>query len=465
MKKPSKIFLKIAFLTVCLVCLPATFIPEDNVPFPAGPYRIPPREVLTVPFPFPEGLKPQVEFWRKLFTQYTTRQIVIHDDRYVDVIYEVMDMDLRKHGSDRKAWKAAKARRKHYRKTLEKMAGRWDTPRLMSKEEKRIFRLFENLPESEWYEKKDAAKRVRLQLGQSDRFRRGIARSFKYLPAVKRFFREENVPEKLAYLAMIESSFNPTAVSHAGASGMWQFMRQTGLSYDLKVGMLVDERRDPEKSAKAAARLLADNYKAMNSWPLAITAYNYGLYGISKAVRKLGSKDIVRIIEQHEDSRFRFASRNFYAEFLAALEVCLMSYDHFGDITPEKPLRTERVKLDRNVEIRAVETYCGLSEKAIMDLNPALNDAVSEAGILPADYELAVPFGRRDAFVAGYAKIPDSFKHKTLPFKLKHRVKRGQTLASIAKRYKTTARSIARLNAIRNPKRIKPGQVLTIPEG
>lgn len=459
---------KIVVLAAVLLCLAVFQFLNRKTSKPralsaARSVSIPAEKSWSCPFPYPKGLSTQVEFWKTIFTEYTTSQAVIHDDRYLDVVYEVMDLEG-KYKSDRLAWKAVRARKKKYRKILENMEERWDSPHRMTQEEQRIRKLFEGIPGSEHYKKKDAKKRVRAQAGQSDRFRRGVARSGMYIDEMKRIFRRRGLPSNLAYLPMIESSFHTSAVSHVGATGMWQIMRGTGKRYGMEIGILVDERRDPIKSAGTAARILADNYRILESWPLAVTAYNYGPGGIRNAVKTLGTKDIVRIIEEYEARRFRFASRNFYAEFLATLELVLRD-NYFAGVPLHEPPVMASVRLDENIAIRGIEIYCGVSESEIRELNPSLTSAVFQAGILPEKIELNIPSDREYDFIAGCKAMPSSYRYENLPFKMKHRVRRGQTLSSIARRYQTTPKAIARLNAIRNPKKIKPGQVLTIPEG
>jgi hypothetical protein len=140
------------------------------------------------------------------------------------------------------------------------------------------------------------------------------------MPRILPILRRHNVPEELAALPLVESSFNPHARSKAGAVGLWQFIRATGKNY-LSITRRRDDRRDPIRATEAAARLLKHNYEALGSWPLAIMAYNHGKEGIQAARTAVGSSAAEVIIAQYEGPRFGFASRNFYPEFLAALEL------------------------------------------------------------------------------------------------------------------------------------------------
>jgi len=140
-------------------------------------------------------------------------------------------------------------------------------------------------------------------------------------PKMLPILRQHKVPEELVALPLIESSFDNRARSHAKAAGLWQFLRSTARRFGLSVRGKQDERYDPVRSTAAAARMLKHHHEELGSWPLAITAYNHGLGGIKRAVQTLGTQDIGRIVAEYQGRRFGFASRNFYAEFLAAMEL------------------------------------------------------------------------------------------------------------------------------------------------
>ncbi len=450
--------------------------------FPSLVHRIPPishyepviQESLPVetereiyhPFPFPDELKPQVKFWTSAFTQYTTKQAIIHDNRYLNVIYEVIDVGSSEFSSEKAGWKAVKNGRQRYEKLLQSLSKHWGNLRKMTKEEQRIYDLFADIPESSYFKKEDAKDRVHVQVGQADRFKNGIIGAGRYLPAMKQILSEYDVPESLVYLPLIESAFNPFAKSYVGAAGMWQFMRATGKEYGLRITATIDERKDPLKATRAAAQLLSDNYKRTQSWPLAITAYNFGLTGIRNAAKKLGSENIADIIEQYDGPRFGYASRNFYVEFLAAIDVCLRHTEYFGEIELDEPLKLVQVKLSDYISGKTLVKYCPLTETEIKELNPALHSSVFQRGnFIPKKYELNIPAAAKAQFETQYAAIPKSLKYAYLPVKARHRVKKGETLSVIAKRYRTSVKALARANNIKNPRKIRAGQVLKIPGG
>ncbi len=265
-------------------------------------------------FSVPVGLEPQVNFWKKIYTQYTTKHGVIHDMDDPSIIYEVVYLGEQVLSS-RMRGKKVRPKIAKYKKILSKLARVKNQSRLSS-EEKRVADLVK-------YNFSRASRKVRMQLGQKDRFKEGIRISGRYMERIKEIFKDAGLPEELTVLPHVESSFQVNAFSSAGAAGIWQFTRRTGRRF-MKIGYEVDERKDPILSAYAAAKLLKYNYDQIKSWPLAITAYNHGLRGMERAKKKFGD-DIVQIIKHYRKRTFGFASKNFFAEFLAALDVALQT--------------------------------------------------------------------------------------------------------------------------------------------
>ena len=423
-----------------------------------GPFPIPQMQAAADPFPFPEGLRPQVDFWKKIFSEYSRNQVVIHDSRYLGVIYEIVDTSKARPQREN----PVKAAREKYKQLLANLP--WDTPQKMSKEERRIYSLFKDIPESPIFKKEDAENRVRSQPGHVESFKTGLTRSGKYLDTIKQIFAKYNLPEGLAYLPMIESGFDPLAVSHAGAAGLWQFMRRTGKHYHLTISDLADERRDPFLSSYAAARLLKDNYNELKSWPLAITAYNHGAKGLKRAIKQLGTSNIADIVRGYDGPRFEFASRNFYAEFLAALELGTQHAKYFGEIEFNEPLEVSQVKLPDYIAAETLEKYLEIPADDIRNLNPALNPSVFRPGkFIPKEYQLNVLRKHRNVLALKYEAIPVALRYDYIPPKKKHRVRKGQTLSEIARAHNSSMKAFMKLNGIRNPQRIRSGQLLKVP--
>jgi membrane-bound lytic murein transglycosylase D len=439
---------------------------RDLMPDTSETEITPPQASIFEPFPFPEALQPQVSFWRDIFTRYSTNQIVIHDNWYLPVIYEVVDLKSPEFKSEKEGWKAVEAAQKKYATLLKRLAKTWDSPEEMTATERQVYDLFSDFPDSTRFKKKDAADRVRAQRGQADRVKTGLIQAGAYLGAMKKILAEHDVPETLVYLPVIESAFNTQAKSYLGAAGPWQFMRSTGKHYHLTINAHVDERKDPLRATRAAAELLSYNYQKITSWPLAITAYNHGLSGMKNAVKKVGTDDIDVIIEQYDGSRFGFASRNFYPEFLAAIDVGLRYTEYFGEIELYTPLTLTQIKLPDHVKVKTLEKYTSLTADDIKALNPALHSSVFKSGsYIPKNYVLNIPLDQKKAFETAYAAIPQSLKYQYVAVSTKHRVKKGETLSAIAIKYKTSIKAIMRLNNIKNSSKIRAGQLLKIPGG
>ncbi|MBT8422673.1 MAG: lytic transglycosylase domain-containing protein, partial [Gammaproteobacteria bacterium] len=236
------------------------------------------------PFARPAELEPDIQFWRQVFSQIDSDQAFLHDSRHLDVIYETVRIPPGASSKDRR--RIADKVRDRYKATL-KLLARGERENLDA-EQRRVLALWPADVSNE--ELKEAAKRIRFQQGLADNFRAGIARSGAWQPFIKEQLREHGVPLGLAALPHVESSFNPKARSHVGAAGLWQFTRPTGRRF-MQIDHVVDERRDPFRSSESAAKLLAYNYSVLESWPLAITAYNHGVTGMRRAVKKLDTED------------------------------------------------------------------------------------------------------------------------------------------------------------------------------
>src|SRR5262249_40035971 len=193
--------------------------------------------------------------------------------------------------------------------------------------------------------------RIHTQRGVTERFRAGIVRSGRYLDSFKRIMEDNGVPAAFALLPLVEASYE-NARSSAGAVGVWQFTRGASLGY-LSVGRRVDERLDPVKSARAAAKLVKANYDALGSWPLAITAYNHGRGGMLRAKAEHGS-DLPTIINQYDGPLFGYASMNFYTEFLAAIDVYEHRQEYFGSLALQRPPAPAAVKAAASGKVAAI---------------------------------------------------------------------------------------------------------------
>ena len=400
-------------------------------------------------------MESKVNFWTKVYSEYTTDQVIIHDLDNLDVIYEVVDFTGQKHLSRRAKNKKIKKVKNAYRKILRKLASKKKNAK-MNEREKQIYNLIKK-------SFRNASNNIRGQLGQKDRFRQGLQKSGYYMDEMRKIFREFGLPEELTALPHVESSFNTAAYSKSGAAGIWQFMRPTGKRF-MKINYAIDERRDPIFATIAAAKLLKGNYEELGNWPLAITAYNHGLNGMKRAKKKLGSDDIVDVINGYKSRRFGFASENFYAQFLAALEVSKNHKKIFPGLKFYKPKKYDSFKLPKFVSIETLSKNFNMSVKDISVYNPSLRPPVLRSEqYVPKGLVLHVPKNRIANLRMAYSNIPEKEKYNAQKRTKWYKVHRGDTLGKIARRFRTRIKVLRDINQISRSGMIYAGQVLQLP--
>jgi len=286
-----------------------------------------------------------------------------------------------------------------------------------------------------------------------DVFQRWLDRSARYIPVMKDIFREKNLPEDLVYVAMIESGFNPYAVSWAKAVGPWQFMPATGKLYGLKIDWWIDERKDPVKSTYAAAEHLKDLHNLFGSWPLALASYNAGAGKVQRAVLRTRSDDFWDL----KASRYiRKETKNYVPKFMAATMIAKNPESYGFSVANYDPFKYDEVVIVESTDLRLLARCAGSTYEEIKELNPELRRWVT-----PPDYDkyvLRIPAGKKEAFLANFAAVPAEQKIKWE----RHEVRRGETLSSLAKQYNTSTEAIRDINGLKKS-RIAPGKHLLIP--
>ena len=347
-----------------------------------------------------KGLENRVDFWKKIFTQYGADDVVIHDKFYVNLIYGVADDS-----------------NVNYRigivgRTLDEISANLSTPENLSPAAQQVYAsMQENGVPLTQSALTDLRANIHTQRGIKERFHDGVVRSGRYVDAFEGIMKAQGVPAQLALLPLVESSFQNNAKSKAAAIGVWQFTRSTGKLY-MNVSSKSDDRLDPLKATRGAAKLLHDNYSALGSWPLAITAYNHGRAGMVHAKNEVGP-DLPSIIDQYRGPVFGYASMNFYSEFLAAVFVYENYPRYFGALALDKPMNTE----SKSATVTAV----------------------------------------------ALAKTTTTTAKKTKPVVVatKYKVKNGDTLATIAQRFKTSIRELMQANNL-DRSAIYAGQILLV---
>ena len=360
-------------------------------------------------FPVYPSIESNVRFWEDIYGRYTTRQGILHDAYDIDRIYSVVDLI-----DPDQPWAPIinhqrESHEKDRIKAILEALSNGQPPSTM--EEQRIAALFPHGRASDF---RAAIDNIRLQVGQKDRFMQGVIRSGRYLQGFKRILRSYNLPEVLAYLPHVESSFNPKAGSKAGAFGLWQFTRSAGSDY-LTINDVIDERYDPYLATDAAARLLRYNYQVLGSWPLALTAYNYGRVGMLRAVRDKGSYE--RIFNEYNEGAFKFAARNFYSEFIAAVHIAQWM-ERNGALRMAPPDTTSTYRLQAPTSVQQLLRVTGLSLSQFAALNPALRPAVLEG-------RYDAPRGYVVRTLAPLRSPPPVAQHKTIHHRPHHQAAQG----------------------------------------
>ncbi len=287
-----------------------------------------------------------------------------------------------------------------------------------------------------------------------ENFENALIRSGRYRDMIQRTFKEEGIPQDLIYLAQAESGFHPLALSRAGARGMWQFMSSRGRGYGLHRNRWVDERQDPEKATRAAARHLKDLYHQFGDWYLAMAAYNSGPGGVQSAVKRTGYADFWELYRRNVLPR---ETRN-YVPIILAVTIMAKNPEQYGldNLQLEQPVAYDAVKIDYPVDLRLVAQCVNVTPYALQDLNPSLlRWTTPENG----EFELRLPAGTKDQYTAVIEQIPAD---KRVWWRY-HQVTPDETLSSIARAYRTTPAAIAHANDLDVDSELTADSHLVIP--
>lgn len=299
-------------------------------------------------FSVPKAIEGEVNFWVQIYTKYTSEQGLFHRVGQTDKILGEIDMTAiyrnPKWGPIRKEVEAEKFVKREQRKLAAKL-------------------------------KIKNYKNVRFQRGLADRMREAIVVSGQYLPMMEQVFREAKIPIELTRLVFVESSFNVDAKSRVGASGLWQIMPNIGRKFKY-LHPSFDKRDHPYYATKLAAQILKENYHILKNWALAVTSYNYGVGSMLKVKKKLDTNDVEVIFGGKKENPYMgFASRNFYATFLAALHVESHANIYFGEpFLQKKPIESKNVYLDDEMKLKDVLAMHNLKKTEFVLLNPHIKD-------------------------------------------------------------------------------------------
>jgi membrane-bound lytic murein transglycosylase D len=289
-----------------------------------------------------------------------------------------------------------------------------------------------------------------LQTRKSDVITRAFERASRHLPMMREVFREKGLPEDLLNLAFIESAVNPRATSRMKAAGIWQFIPSTGRLYGMQTSLWVDERRDPEKSTRAAAEYLKHLYDIFEDWPLAIAAYNAGEGKVQAAMRRQRTRDFWKL-------RLPRETRGYVPAFMA-MTIISREPERYGfSPPPEGAPEVEVVSLEHATELPLIARAAEITLEEFRDLNPELIRWATPPD--PPGYTVRLPAGRREAFLEAIEKVPPEERVTWI----RHEVRKGETPTRIAKRYGMHVQLVLEVNQLPKRHKLKPGATVLVP--
>lgn len=272
------------------------------------------------PFPLLPCIEDNVAFWERVYTEIDVNEAFLHDKNDLSRVYVTLNLPASKALRNR----LIEQERKKYSNIIENISSKLKTPQKnWTKEERRVAKLFKDgaLTAKNLQEAKSS---LRIQTGLKSQFEAGVQRSINYLPSIYPIVKKSGLPLDIVYLPHVESSYNSKAGSKVGAMGLWQIMPGTMRLIDGKAA--IGKRTDPKIATNAAMKILKNDFNKVQNWPLTLTAYNHGVNGMLRAIDETGSRDLCKVIDHYSSPSFRFASSNFYAQFLAARRVAMHRY-------------------------------------------------------------------------------------------------------------------------------------------
>lgn len=345
-------------------------------------------------FSIPAGFESRVAFWINIYSKYTAEDAVFHDSQNLAIVYKVVDLrpimssKLHPFVKEHKVKRLIEKARANLISQLNSLKRNLNRAKLNDNAQE----LYDLLGQPK--KKADVAAAIdnlRMQLGQKTFVEQALQNSDLYLPTMEKIFEKKGLPKELTRIPFVESSFNLAARSRVGASGIWQIMPATGRK--LMPNSHIDYRNDPIKATEFAATLLKFNYKVIDAWPLAVTAYNHGPTSISKLTKKYKTKDLPTLINKvYGTHAFAFASSNFYACFLAILEIEKNRSLYFPEVPRNLPLDFSSVQLKKSIKYSQLLTWFGKDTQKTDLFNPHLSSALKHGGTpIPAGTYLYIP--------------------------------------------------------------------------
>ena len=425
-------------------------------------------------FSCPESLMPRVGFWIEVFSRWDTDTAIFHDKHNPHRVYST----LKRNEGCRRSRKGDSVykERKRLKRNLKSLSVKLSSGGELNDSEKRLYSSFDGAPHAEV---KAAADRVRCQSGNKNRMREALTQFQTYRPTILDALESQNLTPELQYLPFVESAFNPNAVSHVGAAGLWQIMPSTGRSLGLTVNDKVDERYDPRAATYAASRYFRDSVDKLTEAafengssvdakdlnPFVITSYNYGVRGMERAIKQVGL-DYERLLLEYKSPSFQTAVKNFYASFLAARHVAKNAEKFFGVVPSDFSQRVNSyntVKLNRATSVKRLSAQLGVENADLKKMNPALKSVIwKHKALVPKGYALKLPY-KEQGWKAGFAKLNGLPREIERSGFVWHRVRKGQTACGIAEKYQASCSALRKLNKLNRKSTIFIGKRIKVP--
>ena len=291
---------------------------------------------------------------------------------------------------------------------------------------------------------------------------RYLSRSTQYIQMMKRILRQNGLPEDIVYIALIESGFNSRATSRAAAVGFWQFIKGTGRRYNLEINSMIDERRDPVLATQAAAEYFKGLYSVFGSWYLSMASYNVGENRVKKEVMKQYTRDFWELARKR---RLPKETVNYVPKFIAAKWIAKDPEKYgFSEVEWEKPVEFELIKVDHALNLKVMAQKIGMEYEDFKFLNPKFRGEI--APLKNGSLELRVPVGQKEfALIAAQTSIADKVQFIADAGETEtYRVRSGDSLYTIARRYRTTVVWLKDVNDIKAGKKLKVGMRLQVPD-
>lgn len=424
-------------------------------------------------FSCPASLFARVGFWVEVFSRWDTNTAIFHDKDNPHRVFTTISRNEGCRNSSRD--KTIDRERTNLRSDLQSIANKLQNGGSLNRNEQELYAAFNN---SSHQEVRAAADRIRCQSGNSDRMRTALSNFHQYRPAILDALEQQNLTLELQYLPFVESAFNPDALSHVGAAGLWQIMPATGRSLGMRVDSVVDERYDPKLASYGAAKYFRNSVDDLSETafenghsvtakdlnPFVITSYNYGVRGMIRAINQVGL-DYERLLSEYQSPNFQTAVKNFYASFLAARHVAKNSQQFFGTIPNAQGVvhSYNQTALPRATSAKRLASELNVSREVLEQLNPSLNNVVwQDKALVPKGFELKLPY--RDAgwdnAIASLSNLPAEYE---VPGFFWYRVRSGDTACGIASRNGASCRELFQLNGLDRRGTIYLGKSIKVP--